>query len=164
MNTEIAVQKMKDHNVLKLGGELRFNSALSLEKALKSIDSQQALYFDMENVKLLDSTIIGTMIKFLLEQNQIDHSFKKRTFFLSLDPGMSKMLTQIGFEQFVNMNKVDKQAGTEVSMETRFEPYSNDKEKLESAVLEAHQLLSKIDPTDNNFKNVIDVIKSHREQ
>lgn len=162
-NAEIETLKSKDYMILKLAGELRFNSALSLEKALKSIEPQQILYFDMDKATLLDSTIIGTMIKFLLEQNQVDPTFKERTFLLALNPDLSKTLNQIGFQQLLS-TKHDKPTDKQEGTTQRYDSYSNDKQQLENAVLEAHQLLSKLDPSNKNYKNVIDMIKSHRAQ
>lgn len=166
LNSSITLKITQGTAILKLVGQLRFQYAPALDQAFKKIQSSEKLfevYLDLEGVEFMDSTILGTILKFAIESSKKDAKLNANVFISTISPYVSKMFSQIGLESYLKVKKYssdfDKIDGTMITFDTRFD----DKEALHDAVFIAHQLLSKFDPKDTNYKNVVTSIAQRKD-
>lgn len=147
--------------ILKLIGTLRFTCAPYIDEAFGFLnnDSLEEVIIDMTETNFLDSTILGTMIKFFLPDEKYQKSIKKQPIIVYKNDEVKKTFYTIGFDKFFSFQN------SHPKLNKSIEDYSSVKEltikdkSVKSYVQKAHQVLSELEPSDPALELVSQLLK-----
>ncbi len=146
--------------ILKLKGALRFTCAQYFDKALNNIDltKSEDIIFDLTESKFIDSTIMGGMAKFILQESTQQKLKNKPTIVYKTDD-IKLMFDKIGFDKFFNFTNEDQRLNINQNELISFTEIKPDVKKLKESIRIAHQILSELHPDDPAYKEVVQALK-----
>lgn len=145
--------------ILKLIGTLRFTTAPYLDSALEKTRPNHEIIIDMQEVKYIDSTILGSIVKFFLQDENKQKKGECWATIVCQNEDVKQTFNKIGFDKFFNIVKEDKRIIQPAENFIRVEERVEDEKKLENCVLHAHQTLNKLNPKDKDLKLIINSFK-----
>ena len=147
--------------ILKGEGSLRFPVAPSLHQALGYLDLApecEEVIIDLTLVRDLDSTVIGNLIHYFLnDKNRLRFSSKKPIIFCNID--VRKWITTLGVEHFFDIKNEVKGIETNLEKYTIIEESIPDKNVLNEFVQSSHQTLARCAKNPDEYNLVNKVIK-----
>lgn len=162
MQTSEQVMYLAVNNIfiLKLIGTLRFTNAPFLENALSHVHKNDEVIIDMTETKYVDSTMLGSIVKFFLQGENQQKYAKKRPTIVCQNDDIIQTFSKIGFNTFFNFVNKDERVVQPKERFVKVEEIEQDDEKIKNCVLHAHQTLNKLHPKDSAVKLVLDSFKN----
>lgn len=152
----------KKHYALFLRGEIRFNKAPAIEKAIeemKNAETVQTVMVDANALDFLDSTALGELAKFAIAAKEKTGTVPA----LQLpSKDLKRIMTNLSFNKlFAFEDRINGEVRLPSSAHQLSEAGCSE-QSLRQAVLSAHQVLS--DLSEENRKKFSDVIKTFKDE
>jgi anti-anti-sigma factor len=144
--------------VLRLEGALRFEHAPCIDTVLESykdLSGKCDMIFDLTKVKMMDSTVLGTLARFIIEKLSHEKYHEKSPVIVCADKDVQMMLNKIGLKTFFRAVKSDQRIPTAKEQYHQVIQRPSNKSLLEEYVLNAHQALSDLNQNNPDYKTVI---------
>ena len=158
----ILVSENQGNHIVKLEGDVRLTLCASFNEYIDTIfENEQAddLIVDLRDAKGVDSTTLGLLAK--LAMYTTDH-FKLKPTMFCMDPSLLQIIESMGLDDLYDI--VESDPG-ELEESTELSAIQEDIEQIRKHILEAHKLLSLLNPANRTeFMDLIATLEEEEEE